>query len=87
MRALLKEKLAPLPTSGFAVAPSIENLHRIAAVTNETSLVKLLKRFVHNIDVPDGFFYPTNLGKWLQTTWASRTLHAQTPTEIFSIPT
>jgi ATP-dependent RNA helicase SUPV3L1/SUV3 len=58
MRALLKEKLAPLPTSGFAVAPSIENLHRIAAVTNETSLVKLLKRFVHNIDVPDGFFYP-----------------------------
>ncbi len=58
MRALLKEKLAPLPASGFAVAPSIENLHRIAAVTNETSLVKLLKRFVHNIDVPDGFFYP-----------------------------
>ena len=58
MRALLKEKLAPLATSGFAVAPSIENLHRIASVTNETSLVKLLKRFVHNIDVPDGFFYP-----------------------------
>ncbi|WP_426174660.1 helicase-related protein [Massilia sp. TWR1-2-2] len=58
MRALLKEKLAPLSASGFAVAPSIENLHRIAAVTNETSLVKLLKRFVHNIDVPDGFFYP-----------------------------
>jgi ATP-dependent RNA helicase SUPV3L1/SUV3 len=58
MRALLKEKLAPIPSSGFAVAPSIEQLHRIAAVTHETSLVKLLKRFVHNIDVPDGFFYP-----------------------------
>ncbi|MDL2354973.1 MAG: helicase-related protein [Pseudomonadota bacterium] len=58
MRALLKEKLMPLPASGFAVAPSIEHLHRIAAVTNETSLVKLLKRFTHNIDVPDGFFYP-----------------------------
>ena len=58
MRALLKEKLAPLPASGFAVAPSIEQLHRIANVTNETSLVKLLKRFTHNIDVPDGFFYP-----------------------------
>ena len=28
------------------------------SVTGETSLVKLLKRFVHNIDVPDGFFYP-----------------------------
>ena len=58
MRSLLKEKLAPLAASGFAVAPSIEQLHRIAAVTNETSLVKLLKRFTHNIDVPDGFFYP-----------------------------
>ena len=58
MRALLKEKLAAIPSSGFAVAPSIEQLHRIAAVTHETSLVKLLKRFVHNIDVPDGFFYP-----------------------------
>ena len=73
MRALLKEKLAPLATSGFAVAPSIENLHRIAAVTNETSLVKLLKRFIHNIDVPDGFFYPriteeqTERAIWLDT--------------------
>lgn len=58
MRALLREKLAPLNASGFAVAPSIEHLHRIANVTRETSLVKLLKRFIHNIDVPDGFFYP-----------------------------
>ena len=58
MRALLKEKLAPLSATGFAVAPSIEHLHRIAAVTGETSLSKLLKRFMHNIDVPDGFFYP-----------------------------
>lgn len=58
MRALLKEKLPAIAASGFAVAPSIEQLHRIAAVTNERSLVKLLRRFVHNIDVPDGFFYP-----------------------------
>jgi len=58
MRALLREKAAPLNSSGFAVAPSIEHLHRIANVTRETSLVKLLKRFIHNIDVPDGFFYP-----------------------------
>lgn len=58
MRALLREKLAPISASGFAVAPSIEHLHRIANVTRETSLVKLLKRFIHNIDVPDGFFYP-----------------------------
>ncbi|SFV01773.1 helicase-related protein [Pseudoduganella namucuonensis] len=58
MRALLKEKPAPLNTSGFSVAPTLEHLHRIASVTGETSLAKLLKRFVHNIDVPDGFFYP-----------------------------
>jgi len=58
MRALMKEKVPAVKASGFAVAPSIEQLHRISAVTGETSLVKLLKRFVHNIDVPDGFFYP-----------------------------
>jgi ATP-dependent RNA helicase SUPV3L1/SUV3 len=58
MRSLLKEKPVPLNTTGFAVAPTLEHLHRIAAVTGETSLAKLLKRFIHNIDVPDGFFYP-----------------------------
>lgn len=58
MRALLKEKIAPLSTTGFSVAPSLEHLHRISAVTGETSLAKLLKRFIHNIDVPDGFFFP-----------------------------
>ncbi|MEO7495331.1 MAG: helicase-related protein [Massilia sp.] len=58
MRALLKEKLPAISASGFSVAPTIEHLHRISSVTRETSLAKLLKRFVHNIDVPDGFFYP-----------------------------
>jgi ATP-dependent RNA helicase SUPV3L1/SUV3 len=58
MRALLREKPMPIGASGFAVAPSLEHLHRIASVTRESSLVKLLRRFVHNIDVPDGFFYP-----------------------------
>jgi ATP-dependent RNA helicase SUPV3L1/SUV3 len=58
MRALLKEKLAPLAATGFSVAPTLEHLHRIAAVTGESSLARLLKRFVHNIDVPDGFFFP-----------------------------
>jgi ATP-dependent RNA helicase SUPV3L1/SUV3 len=73
MRALLKEKLVPVPATNFSVAPSIEHLHRIAAVTGESSLVKLLKRFTHNIDVPDGFFYPriteeqTTRAMWLDT--------------------
>lgn len=73
MRQLMKEKLPPVPATGFAVAPSLEQLHRIASVTGETSLVKLLKRFVHNIDVPDGFFYPriteeqNERAEWLDT--------------------
>jgi ATP-dependent RNA helicase SUPV3L1/SUV3 len=58
MRSLLREKPVPLKTTGFAVAPTLEHLHRISSVTNEHGLAKLLKRFVHNIDVPDGFFFP-----------------------------
>jgi len=58
MRSLLREKPVPIKTTGFAVAPTLEHLHRISSVTAEQSLAKLLKRFVHNIDVPDGFFYP-----------------------------
>ena len=73
MRSLMKEKVPPVPATGFAVAPSLEQLHRISSVTGETSLVKLLKRFVHNIDVPDGFFYPriteeqNERAEWLDT--------------------
>lgn len=58
MRSLLKEKLAPVPPTGFSVAPTLEHLHRISSVTGEQSLARLLTRFAHNIDVPDGFFYP-----------------------------
>jgi len=73
MRSLMKEKIPPVAATGFAVAPSLEQLHRISSVTGETSLVKLLKRFVHNIDVPDGFFYPritedqNERAEWLDT--------------------
>jgi len=51
----------------------MEHLHRIAAVTGEQSLARLFTRFVHNIDVPDGFFYPRiteeqmNRAVWLDT--------------------
>jgi ATP-dependent RNA helicase SUPV3L1/SUV3 len=73
MRSLMKEKVPPVRATGFAVAPSIEQLHRISSVTGETSLVKLLRRFVHNIDVPDGFFFPkiteeqNERAEWLDT--------------------
>lgn len=58
VRSLLKEKIPAIATAGFSVAPSVEHLHRISAVTGEQSLTRLFKRFVHNIDVPDGFFFP-----------------------------
>ncbi len=73
MRSLLKEKIPALATAGFSVAPSLEHLHRISSVTGEQSLTRLFKRFVHNIDVPDGFFYPriteeqTERALWLDT--------------------
>ena len=73
MRSLMTEKIPPVAATGFAVAPSLEQLHRISSVTGETSLVKLLRRFVHNIDVPDGFFYPriteeqNERAEWLDT--------------------
>ena len=39
--ALMKEKIPPVAATGFAVAPSLEQLHRIAAVTGETSVNRL----------------------------------------------
>lgn len=58
IRSLLQEKVPPVPPLGFSVAPTLEHLNRIASVTEEQSLSKLLRRFAHNIDVPDGFFTP-----------------------------
>jgi len=58
IRSLLQEKVPPVSTLGFSVAPTLEHLNRIASVTGEQSLAKLLKRFETNIDVPDGFFAP-----------------------------
>lgn len=58
IRALLKEKVPPVSSLGFSVAPTLEHLNRITSVTGEQSLAKLLKRFETDIDVPDGFFTP-----------------------------
>ncbi|MEN3367196.1 MAG: ATP-dependent helicase [Burkholderiales bacterium] len=73
IRALLKEKVAPVPAQGFSVAPSLEHLNRISSVTGEHALAKLLMRFAFNIDVPDGFFTPriteeqSERAQWLDT--------------------
>ncbi|MGI4935974.1 MAG: helicase-related protein, partial [Janthinobacterium lividum] len=56
--ALMKEKLGSIPATGFSVAPSLDQLHRIEAATGEESLARLLKRFINHIDMPDGFFFP-----------------------------
>ena len=58
IRALLKEKVPPVSSLGFSVAPTLEHLNRITSVTGEQSLARLLKRFETDIDVPDGFFAP-----------------------------
>jgi ATP-dependent RNA helicase SUPV3L1/SUV3 len=58
IRALLKEKVPPVSSLGFSVAPTLEHLNRITSVTGEQSLAKLLRRFETDIDVPDGFFAP-----------------------------
>lgn len=71
--SLLKEKVPALGTTRFFVAPTLEQLHRISAITQELSLSQLLKRFVKNIDVSDGFFHPcitedqSSRALWLDT--------------------
>lgn len=58
LRALMQEKVPTVQTTGFHVAPTLEHLTRISQATGESSLANLLKRFVRNIDVLDGFFKP-----------------------------
>jgi ATP-dependent RNA helicase SUPV3L1/SUV3 len=58
LRSLMQERIPPVRATGFQVAPTLEHLTRIAQATGEISLANLLKRFVRNIDVLDGFFKP-----------------------------
>lgn len=58
LRSLLREKIPPVPSQGFSVAPTLAHLNRISSVTGEQALARLLKRFAHDIDTPDGFFVP-----------------------------
>jgi ATP-dependent RNA helicase SUPV3L1/SUV3 len=73
VRALLREKLPPLPTSDFAVAPTMDHLAAIARITGENSLAQALRRFMRNIDTADAFFQPRipdeqrERAQWLDT--------------------
>jgi len=71
--ALLLEKLEPLPSTGFFVAPNLDYLQQISAATGQTQLQPLLELFTKHINVHDEFFLPANLtdqmekARWLDT--------------------
>lgn len=58
IRSLMQEKVPMLAARGFYVSPTLEHLVRISDATGVTSLGALLKQFVRNVDVADGFFIP-----------------------------
>lgn len=70
---LMKTHAEDLPSRGFYVTPSLEQLENIARATGEQSLAKLLQTFSRNIDLSDDFFLPGNLTEqidramWLDT--------------------
>ncbi|KPC50688.1 helicase-related protein [Amantichitinum ursilacus] len=70
---LLRQKLEPLPATGFFVAPNLDYLQQIANASGQTRLQALLELFTRHINVHDEFFLPANLteqmekAKWLDT--------------------
>ncbi len=72
--SLLRQKLEPLPATGFFVAPNLDYLQQIANASGQTRLQALLELFTRHINVHDEFFLPANLteqmekkAKWLDT--------------------
>lgn len=71
--ALLQQKLEPLPSTGFYVAPNLSYLQQIAEASGQERLQALLELFAKHINVHDEFFLPANLSdqiekaKWLDT--------------------
>lgn len=55
---LMKTHPEDLPSRGFYVTPSLEQLQSISRATGEQSLAKLLETFSRNIDLSDDFFLP-----------------------------
>ncbi|MBM3117467.1 helicase-related protein [Jeongeupia naejangsanensis] len=70
---LLREKIEPLPATGFFVAPNLDYLQQISRATGQTKLFALLELFTKHINVHDEFFVPANLSdqmekaRWLDT--------------------
>ncbi|HEX5127567.1 MAG TPA: helicase-related protein [Rhodocyclaceae bacterium] len=63
---LMKTHADDLPTRGFFVTPSLQQLENIARATGEKSLAKLLDLFSRNIDLSDDFFLPGNLNEQVE---------------------
>ncbi|WP_269531603.1 helicase-related protein [Chitinimonas sp. BJYL2] len=64
--ALLRQKLEPLPDTGFFVAPNLEYLKQISEASGQTKLHKLLELFAKHIDLHDEFFLPANLSEQIE---------------------
>ncbi|GGP23849.1 helicase-related protein [Silvimonas iriomotensis] len=68
---LLRQKIEPLPATGFFVAPNLDYLQQISAASGQLKLFTLLELFTRHINVHDEFFLPANLtdqmekAKWL----------------------
>lgn len=63
---LMKTHAEDLPTRGFFVTPSIQQLEAIARATGEKSLAKLLELFSRNIDLSDDFFLPGDFAEQIE---------------------
>lgn len=61
--ALLKQKVHPLPTAGFFVAPNLDYLKQIREATGEKRLQRLLELFSKHVEVHDEFFLPADLAE------------------------
>lgn len=73
LKATLAKQVAPLPSAGFQVLPSMDILQSISAATKETRLARLLGLFKQHTDMNDPFFVPASMeeqlvrARWLDT--------------------
>jgi len=67
---LLKQKIHPLPSTGFFVAPNLDYLKQIREATGEKRLKRLLELFSKHVEVHDEFFLPADLTEQIErATW------------------
>jgi ATP-dependent RNA helicase SUPV3L1/SUV3 len=83
---LLKQKIEPLPATGFFVSPNLDYLQQISGATGETKLQPLLELFAKHINVHDEFFLPANLSEQIEKArWLDTLLLPLTDRFVFSL--